>query len=100
MLLHVEQQVAAFAGRIEIHGSAKTMQVNPHVLSSEILPATTNFVRCVSVTARGNELARRNEVAVRPFAVKTQMHEASRTQSRQQRAPSGERVGQMMQDSD
>src|ERR1700677_2686559 len=99
MLLHVEKQIAAFAGGIEVRAIGQPLQIKTFVLGCQILPKSSNIIGCACIASCGNEFTRLDYVATCDFAIEAQTHESSRPQKRQQHSPSHERVGQMVQHS-
>src|SRR5690242_20004168 len=94
MLLHVKQEIAAFARRVEVVGLRDGAQ----------LGSKESFARAADVFERGFEPAlgevftRGLNVAPASLAVETEMQKALRLQQRQQGTQALFRVFQMVQD--
>jgi hypothetical protein len=64
MLLDVEQKVAAFAEAEEIPKRAHVLERRAVGAIEQLLPAAADVVRGRAIAARGDEIARRNDVAI------------------------------------
>ena len=83
MLLHMEQQVAAFAGREEVGECASRSSAGSCRLEAqEVLPAATDVGCGLAIAALGNEGTGGADVGARERAVEPDMHEAAGPQQR------------------
>src|SRR5262249_20498269 len=82
-LLDVEQQIAALAGAEEITGLGNGLKLRVQ----QVLPAAAGIVRRRAVALLENEVAGGDDVTPCEPATDFHMHEAARTQQREQRAP-------------
>src|SRR5262249_20383268 len=82
-LLDVEQQIAALAGAEEIPGLGNGLKLRVQ----QVLPAAADIIRGQAVALLENEGAGGDDVTPRELAIESHMHEATRTQQREQRAP-------------
>jgi len=80
MLLSVEQEVAAFAGREEVRIFRDVLQRLAVIAGENLLATVPDVIGAAAVAALGDKAAREADVGPRDGAVETNMHEAARLQ--------------------
>jgi hypothetical protein len=97
VLLHVKQQVAAFAGGEEVIEERHVAQRRAVRMGHHFRADRADIVEARSVSAFRDEGARRHDVTPRGLAVERDEHHAAGAQQRLEHAPAGPRIGEMMQ---
>src|SRR5579883_2530287 len=62
MLLHMEKQVTAFTGRIEVLCVRQTMQLDARTRGKDITAEAADVIGRAGITARGNELTQLDQM--------------------------------------
>src|SRR5689334_6795314 len=98
MFHDMEKKVATSTSRIEIWRCHQVLRETllPKV---RILTKEPNIFYRWAIAARRDEFSSSHNRSPRNFAVEADVHNTARTQQRQQRAPSGQRVCKVMQHS-
>src|SRR4029453_14389001 len=83
LLVRMEQQIAALAGREEVGVFRHVVERRALVEAQDIPPTATDIVGALTIAALGDEGADGAHVRARQRAVEADMHEAARAQERE-----------------
>src|SRR5580700_10271180 len=97
LFLSMEQEVAAGAHAKKIAGGDGYSQLFAVLQIQQFLAASANLIWAGAKTPLGDQVPGARNIASGRLAIEADQHESARAEQGQQYAPSGERVGQMMQ---